>query len=214
MGVGPDWVATGSALSTDSNQTTSQLAALSEDSHTQSSFGPAQTPLLFNESMEFTAVGTSIDVDTIIDASDSDASQDGDTEVSEDKILEILREFRDVAQSWLLRLEQHAYADIIKQVDDFVVRTTLFLLCKGEPLIPRKLPPSAQTQPTTRRISEKYLGIPQQFFLDFGRDCAANTPLKKKRSCASRSCTGTFRQHVDRDAHSTCVLSKKLSIDL
>ena len=107
---------TSSALSTDPNQTTSQFAALSEDPHTQSSFGSAQTPLVFNESMGFCAVGTSIDVDTILDASDSDVSQVGDTEVSED-----------VAQSWLLRLEQHAYtAEIIKQVDDFVVGTTLF----------------------------------------------------------------------------------------
>ena len=40
--------------------------------------------------MEFTAVGTSIDVDTIIDASDSDVSQDGDTEVSEDKCRAVL----------------------------------------------------------------------------------------------------------------------------
>ena len=135
--LGGDGPLTSSALSTDPNQTTSQFAALSEDPHTQSSFGSWQTPLLFNESMEFCVVGTSIDVDTILDASDSDVSQDGDTEVSEDNILEILRECRDVVQSWLLRLEQHAHtAEIIKQVDGFVVGTTLFLsVSKGEPLI-------------------------------------------------------------------------------
>ena len=152
--LGGDGPLTGSALSTDSNQTTSQLAALSEDSHTQSSFGSAQTPLLFNESMEFTAVGTSIDVDTIIDASDSDVSQDGDTEESEDKILEILREFRDVAQSWLLRLEQHAYAEIIKQIDDFVVRTTLFSPCKGEPLIPPQAAAKCTEAVLTYRVTQ------------------------------------------------------------
>ena len=92
--LGGDGPLTSSSLSTDSNQTTSQFAALSEDPHTQCSFGSAETPLLVNESMEFSAVGTSIDVDTIIDANDSDVSQDGDTEASEDNILEILQESR------------------------------------------------------------------------------------------------------------------------
>ena len=124
--LGSDGPLTSAALSKDPNQTTSQFAELSE----VTSFGSAQTLLLFNESKEFCAVGTSIDVDAILDASDSDVSQDGDTEVSEDNILEFLREFRDAAQSWLLRLEQHAFtAEVIKQVDDFVVGTTLFFVC-------------------------------------------------------------------------------------
>ena len=75
--LGGDGPLTSSSLSTDSNQTTSQFAALSEDPHTQCSFGSAETPLLVNESMEFSAVGTSTDVDTIIDANDSDVSQEG-----------------------------------------------------------------------------------------------------------------------------------------
>ena len=81
-------------------------------------------------------------------------AQDGDTEVSEDKILEILREFREVAQSWLLRLEQHAYAEIIKQVDDSVVRTTLFLPCKCEPLIPPQAAAKCTEAVLTYRVTQ------------------------------------------------------------
>ena len=74
---------------------------------------------------------------------------------TEDKILEILREFRDVAQSWLLRLEQHAYAEIIKQIDDVVVRTTLFLpVCKGEPLIPPQTAAKCTEVVLTYRVTQ------------------------------------------------------------
>ena len=58
--LGGDGPLTSSALSADPNQTTSQFAALSEDPHTQSSFGSAQTPLLFNESMEFCAAALTL----------------------------------------------------------------------------------------------------------------------------------------------------------
>ena len=59
------------------------------------------------------------------------------------------------AQSWLLRLEQHAYAEIIKQVDDFVVRTASFLpVCKGEPLIPPQTAAKCTEAVLTYRVTQ------------------------------------------------------------